>query len=306
MQRICPGGGVMKEATSITHARHALQSGEVGQVGVLYANGCSMTYGYELIDDPQTHVCLDDAYREAHAWPGRLAVRVGAEKVVNDSIPGGSNDRILRTTIQWVTDFLGAGGDAARRSLLVVIGWSDPMRREYFVGDEWKQTIPYHDYPDLPALDRLNKVYREVAWNDHESACRFATQALALQAFLQHHRVRFLFFDALKSCQETFAAARQAVAHTRALNARTYLHFGDCGGSMASILSAETPHWKGRHPAEDGHDYWAGVLAGHLRREALLALEPGADAAFRSAWFARLRAAVRHRRGVERGPFIYP
>lgn len=120
---------------SIAHARVSRRSREVEQVGLLYANGCSMTYGYELIDDPQTHDCLDDAYRKAHAWPGRLAVRVGAAKVVNDSIPGGSNDRILRTTIQWLTDFLAAGGDAARRSLLVVIGWSDPIRRRVETDD---------------------------------------------------------------------------------------------------------------------------------------------------------------------------
>ncbi|WP_423760689.1 DUF6071 family protein [Burkholderia sp. NLJ2] len=81
-----------------------------------------------------------------------------------------------------MTDFPGAGGaDAARQSLLAVGGWSDMMRRAYFLGGEWTQTIPYRDYPDLPALDRLIKVYREVAWNDHEWACRFATQPLALQ-----------------------------------------------------------------------------------------------------------------------------
>ncbi|MGF6813065.1 lysophospholipase L1-like esterase [Paraburkholderia sp. Clong3] len=275
-----------------------------GGVGLLYANGCSMTYGYELIDDPHTHVCLDDVYREAHAWPARLAARLGDWRVVNDSIPGGSNDRILRTTIKWMLNYLAAEGEAGRQRLLVVIGWSDPMRREYFIDDDWKQTIPYHDYPDQPSLNRLNAIYREVAWNDHESAARFATQALALQAFMQHHGVRFLFFDALKSCQETFAPARAEVAHVRAIDSRTYLHFANCGGSMASILSAVTPNWKGRHPAEDGHDYWAGLLADHLQREDLLgSLAPGTHA---TRWLDRLRLTLRRSRGIEQGPYIYP
>lgn len=275
-----------------------------GEIVLLYANGCSMTYGYELADHPVTHICLDDAYREAHAWPRRLAARLGAQQVVNDSIPGGSNDRILRTTIRWVLDFLASEGDAARLKLLVVVGWSDPMRREYFIDGAWKQAIPYHNYPDQPSLDRLNAVYRDVAWNDHESACRFVTQVLALQVFLQFHGIRFLFFDALKSCQETFAAARSEVAHASAISARTYVNFSSSDGSMASVLSTATPHWKGRHPAEDGHEYWAGVLAEHLQRHALLA--PDMHIAVRTRWMSRLLRKLRRRPGPARGPFIYP
>ncbi|MBF0145340.1 MAG: hypothetical protein HQL84_05655 [Magnetococcales bacterium] len=280
---------------------------------ILYANGCSMTYGYELIDDPETHVCLDDPYREGHAWPSRLAHRLGGGRVVNDSIPGGSNDRILRTTIRWVLDFLDAEGEAGRERLLVVIGWSDPMRREFFIDGHWKQVIPYHDYPDLPALNRLNTVYREVAWNDHESACRFATQVLALQAFLQRYGVRFLFFDALKSCQEIFAMARSEVAHVRAVDQRTYFNFVTCGSSMAEILSVATPQWKGRHPAEDGHDYWAERLAGYLAGQSLLDGLPipkesqiFQNVGVNHGWLERFRGRLRARRAFKADPFIYP
>ena len=38
----------------------------------LYANGCSMTYGSELHDDPATQVCTDHEYRWRYSWPGRL------------------------------------------------------------------------------------------------------------------------------------------------------------------------------------------------------------------------------------------
>jgi lysophospholipase L1-like esterase len=278
---------------------------------VLYANGCSMTYGYELIDDPETHVCLDDTYRETHAWPSRLAAKLGCSRVINESIPGGSNDRILRTTISWVLNFLATEGEVERRRLLVVVGWSDPMRREYFIDGAWKQAIPYHDYPNEPSFNRLNIAYREAAWNDHESACRFATQLLALQAFLQRHGIRFLFFDALKSCQEIFAAARDEVAHVRAVDPRTYFNFAHSAGSMASILSWATPNWKGRHPAEDGHEYWAALLADHLQKQSLLdtivpltVVEPPGVA--RVNWLDRLRRKLYARRARKREPLIYP
>jgi lysophospholipase L1-like esterase len=281
---------------------------------ILYANGCSMTYGYELVDDPRTHLCLDDVYREAHAWPGRLGSRLGCDRVVNDAIPGGSNDRVLRTTIQWVLDHLDREGEEARDHLLVVIGWSDPMRREFFIDGAWKQTIPYHDYPEDPDLDKLNRVYRDLAWNEYESACRFLTQALAMQCFLNYHRIPFLFFDAIKSCQETLAAARDLLSHARALDPRTYLNMAQCNGSMASVLSEATPNWKGRHPAEDGHDHWAELLARHYQRHGLgrpagepCAASPDPSAArIGGAWRSLLGKLSPRRSAPRHDPFIYP
>jgi len=73
----------------------------------LYANGCSWT-----CDGPKP-------------WPSFLGEKLSVE-VINDSKGGGSNDRIFRTT----TNFLVENQDILNE-LIVVIGFTWPTRLEY-------------------------------------------------------------------------------------------------------------------------------------------------------------------------------
>lgn len=57
-----------------------------------YFNGCSHTYGTDLQDPAKT------------AWPTLVATQLNCE-FVNDSIVGGTNDRIKYRTIKFVNDF---------------------------------------------------------------------------------------------------------------------------------------------------------------------------------------------------------
>lgn len=164
---------------------------------VLFANGCSMCYGTDLFDDPNTGFCFDNEARWRAAWPGQLGRLLGYTSVVNDGFPGSSNDRILRSTIRWLVEDVPAL-KAAGAELLVVIGWSSPMRREFHISGEWRQLIPYHDYTDAPAA-MINRAYREIAWSDEESAIRFATQVLTLKWALERASIPYLFFNALES-----------------------------------------------------------------------------------------------------------
>ena len=108
---------------------------------ILLANGCSMTYGSELSENHHE--------RMASCWVGQLAQKSAACRAVNLGYPGGSNDRILRTTIEWISKhYLTKIKD---RMLFVCIGWSSPMRREFYIDDQWRQLIPYHDYQDKAA-----------------------------------------------------------------------------------------------------------------------------------------------------------
>ena len=58
----------------------------------LYFNGCSHTYGDDL-DSPATE-----------SWPAVLAQRLNCE-FVNDSVSGGTNDRIMYRTVKNINDF---------------------------------------------------------------------------------------------------------------------------------------------------------------------------------------------------------
>ncbi|MFI0898179.1 DUF6071 family protein [Streptomyces sp. NPDC020983] len=218
----------------------------------LYANGCSLTYGSELHDDPRTKVCDNDRYRWTHAWPNRLAELAGAVGVHNDGVPSGSNDRIVRTTIEFLARWQRAGLPAG--ALMVVIGWSHPARREFYVADGYRQILPGHYY-DLRGLDRLVAAYRRSAVSPVEQSWRLASQAGSLAAVLRDLGTPFVFFNAITATplprQLAGSFVEEVFAPERFLGAR------DAAETMAGFLRGKDGAWRGQHPSESGHDAWA-------------------------------------------------
>ena len=218
---------------------------------VLLTNGCSMCYGSDLTED---HL-----QRMKSCWSGKLGKAAGFDEVVNLGYPGGSNDRILRTTIEWIIQhYLNKKIDT--NSLLVCIGWTSPMRREFYIDDEWRQLIPYHDYKDS-AASFLNRVYRETAWHENESAIRFATQLISLQSFLKHNNISYVFFDAINSFQSINKDCNNLLDnYISAIDSSHYLNFSFPKSSMADILNTAAEHSPQRHPNEVEHQKWSEQL----------------------------------------------
>lgn len=85
----------------------------------IFFNGDSHTDGAELLDPTN----------EAYSY--RLAKLLDAEIVGNPAVSGASNDRILRTT----EDFL---RDCEEYPNLIVIGWSEPIRYDWFYNGQYR------------------------------------------------------------------------------------------------------------------------------------------------------------------------
>lgn len=265
---------------------------------LIYANGCSMTYGAELVDDRDPDPELR-CYREKNAWPGRIGEFLDADRVVNDAVISGSNDRVVRTTIDWLAGHREA---AEEGQLLVIVGWSGAMRREFYVDGAFRQVIPYQPQQH-PDVQQLADVYRKFAWHDRECGARLLTQILSLQAFLQQCRIPYLFFDAIEGSFDSIGRGGLADSAGMEMVDRTrFYRFGDADGSMADVLRASGTGWKGRHPAEDGHEAWAHKLAAYVAAGQLLRRPAAASAAPPTGpAFGRRRAF----RPANRG-FLYP
>ncbi len=242
---------------------------------ILYATGCSMTYGSDLVDDPATGCCTDDGQRWRQAWPGWLARALGADRVVNDAVPSGSNDRVVRTTVAWCARMLGLG--VSPSELFVVIGWTSSLRREFYVGGAYRQLVPHHRYA-LPELDRLATAYRETAWSEYESISRLVTQVVTLQSFLEFRGIPHLFFGALSGVGEDLLHADPSVVQAAELIDRErYFGFGPPAVTLVGRLRVEVPHWNGQHPPAEGHRLWAAHLFDFIAGRKLVPLHrPGA------------------------------
>lgn len=65
---------------------------------ILFTNGCSWTWGGGLGLDESSH----DELRYSLVWPHHLGKLVDAEKTYNLALGCGSNQRIVRTTFDWI------------------------------------------------------------------------------------------------------------------------------------------------------------------------------------------------------------
>jgi len=220
----------------------------------LYANGCSFTTGYGIEGSEHNE---DYSYIHSHAWPNRLGQLIGANEVCNQALAGGSNDRIVRTTIDWILkNWILPKKEISE--LLVVIGWTDHCRREFYIDGEWKQIIPYHRYPKWKSLNNLNKAYSKVAWSEQESLQRFGLQLITLQSFFHDYGINFFFFDAFIPVNQLIVEDPQFWSvYSSQIFKDNYWQFGSENGSMRSFLECNLPDWKERHPDEAGHLVWA-------------------------------------------------
>jgi len=90
----------------------------------LFVNGCSFSHGHNLTDD------LSPKW----VWPYLMS---DFDEVANYAWEGGSNDRILRTTL----DFFNTIDDTSE--WLAVIQWTDPYSRTELYDEESDTYIGY-------------------------------------------------------------------------------------------------------------------------------------------------------------------
>lgn len=91
---------------------------------ILLANGCSWTYGGGLnLDHPDQRAELDQL-----TWPKHLSDMLGAERFVNLAEGCGSNQRIYRTTLDWIL----AQTKETLDNTVAVIQITEGARYEYY------------------------------------------------------------------------------------------------------------------------------------------------------------------------------
>ncbi|MGO9059316.1 MAG: DUF6071 family protein [Candidatus Binataceae bacterium] len=229
---------------------------------LLYANGCSMTWGDELSDAAES------------SYPSLIAKSFGID-LFNASLGGSSNCRILRTSMHWICEYLQSGGGP--EELFVLIGWSAPDRREFALSSEehtpnlnrfWRTLHIHHEATDAtPDLVQLRKLIIKSFWCDRETMTRFLITVNSLQSFLVSNSIRFCFSHAMPFCE----LHPELVPLTRSVNRDRFFHFMDPKMSFSSYSrDAGVPIGALLHPLEEGHKRWATCLLDFIREKRLL------------------------------------
>jgi hypothetical protein len=158
---------------------------------MLYANGCSFTYGTGLAD-------------KSKAWPFELADRLGLDRsaTVTEAQRGVSNQFIVRNTITTVSDLIAEGIKP-----FCAIGMTAPSRREHFIEatNTLIHNVPAHEYHGNIMLDEqtnrdidlFNTLYMKHFWSPVYDFHQYLIHMLTLQNFFKNAGLEYVIFNSL-------------------------------------------------------------------------------------------------------------
>ena len=147
---------------------------------LLYTIGDSWTYGEEL-DNPETE-----------CYPYLLSQKLGCE-LVNEALPASSNDWMFRKCVEWISQ------RDSFDDITVVVGWSNPNRREENFGFVWGGHISqWEDWEWREVDDKSrdkSKFISEHLFDEILFYKKSITYILTLQEFLKSKNIKYLFYD---------------------------------------------------------------------------------------------------------------
>ncbi len=167
----------------------------------LVANGCSHTAGAE-IEFPMQGECFDKA------WPKHLANMWGYNHT-NLSISGGSQKRIIRTTIEFIGNYLIEGKDL--KDLFVIVLWPGPYRTELYIpdmpgreGTNWHTFVVGNKYKGFPKDVTNFYKYWVLTYDTEQANVSYLLDVITLQSYLKFWKIKYFFYKASTTSLSTF------------------------------------------------------------------------------------------------------
>ena len=148
----------------------------------LFVNGCSWTYGGGL-DEPGTKENITNLHNNV-VWSAHVRDLLKFDTCVNLAEGCGSNQRICRTTFDWVNQ----QDEEILKNTTVIIQWSHEDRYEYYVPTEEEKSDFQKRYQVTPALEEdINPKIKNANYSLFKISPQ-ATKGFAGSPGLQLHR----------------------------------------------------------------------------------------------------------------------
>ena len=199
-------------------------------INTLFVNGCSWTEGYLLEEEPHVieyakglgyeftgfkeakkhgqpiNYPIFEIYNEFN-WAGTVAKELNIPTIINSAEGGGSNYRIVRTTVDYVRGL----SAKQKKETLVIIGWTLTDRSELYLDDkennaQWMFFNAAQEFSNLTPSETFSKKFHERMskfWesyvvdvhNNYSSIYNFFQQSELLANFLENQGIRYYFFN---------------------------------------------------------------------------------------------------------------
>lgn len=171
----------------------------------IYFNGCSQV--------ENGHLTLETKDWESQSWPYLIAQSLGAE-YRNDAVSLGSNNRLLRTTIDAVLEY---------KPDIVVAGITDANRIELPIanGDRCRVNIHHCNTDNGSTTEQFQKYWYSKHHNNWLSFCNTLQTVYQLKVLQQAHGFKLYLFNTV--CDNGFSSWKSLlqdsffVSHNRAL-----------------------------------------------------------------------------------------
>lgn len=235
----------------------------------LYVNGCSHTAAAEAVvpycfaeDDgniPNNHLLgrIPHPANLAASWCTHVSTELNY-KLICDAESASSNDRIIRTTRQWLDN-----NHDKWQDVFMIIQWSTWEREEWFHDGTWYQ-VNASGSDMVPA--ELEQRYRDYILNiNYDQKTDLAhDQIWDLHTRLRDFGIRHLFYNSWS----TFSDIPPDLQKDWGSN---YMEPYNRDGSYAAYLRAKRCNYsKGYHFGADGHRLWAQNVLQYIKTNNLV------------------------------------
>jgi hypothetical protein len=258
----------------------------INDIDFLYSNGCSWTAGNGIQDDPAlSHLPLNNRwdYLLKKSWPAVLSDNLKCD-FRNDALGAGSNKRMVRTTIDFLTTY----PKERYNKLLVVLGWTTVDRNEIYLSDGFSkegwcmfnatQSVSSHRPPFRPnfdddflkEVDAWQKKYVESYFSDEANYTYFFQEMYLMSNLLENLGIKYIFFSSLPWNHYTFEKIKpKYIDKINLLDKENILNVNkpNYHGVMSLFVEQNClPMAKDHHTMIEGHKMWGEHLFDVTRR----------------------------------------
>lgn len=225
-----------------------------------------MTFGHELSGNLDCMLEMNSEYRITHAWPYLVHKKLNFEECINYGWPGASTDRIVRTTYQYIHNYL--SGNRNINDLFVIICWTNENRHETYIENRWVDILPGTITMSAACnkMINLSRLFTETIWGTNANRINVFNKILSCQYMLEFYKIKYMFCYAFPI---DFKKVNDLQNHIPFLQANKNMGFSDKDLSFMAYTKG-LPVGKLNHPLEEGHEKWSNRIVDFIIERDLL------------------------------------